>query len=53
MLFVQANLTNSGDSQLLPSPSQLTFASTDNKHLMTFIGELEGRNILSFLKVFK
>ena len=49
MSFVQVNLANTtDDSQLLPSSSQLTFSSTDNEHLMTFIGELEGKLFLSF-----
>ena len=49
MSFVQANLANTtDDSQLLPSSSQLTFPSTDNERLMTFIGELEGKLFLSF-----
>ena len=44
MSFVQANLANTtDDNQLLPSSSQLTFPSTDNERLMTFIGELEGK----------
>ena len=46
MSFVEANLSNTtDDNQLLPSSSQLTFASTDNERLMTFIGELEGKLI--------
>ena len=46
MSFVEANLSNTtDDNQLLPSSSQLTFPSTDNEHLMTFIGELEGKLI--------
>ena len=46
MSFVQDNLANTtDDNQILPSSSQLTFPSTDNEHLMTFIGELEGKLI--------
>ena len=49
MSSVQANLANTtDDNQLLPSSSQLTFPSTDNEQLMTFIGELEGKLFLSF-----
>lgn len=48
MSFVQANLANTtDDNQLLPSSSQVTFASTDNERLMTFIGELEGKLFFS------
>ena len=44
MSFVQANLANTiDDNQLLPRSLQLTFPFTDNEHLMTFIGELEGK----------
>ena len=44
MSFVQANLANAtDDSQLLPNSSQVTFNSTNNEHLMTFIVELEGK----------